>query len=264
MFRICTCLPQFRKDMILSRVLQFLVCCFGISFSIWAFSASRFRNPEGFLRGEICLPISVGVALIILGFALTGRLKRFAFWLALALVGQAVALQMIDAGPLIHYQHYRPLDWLLTGNHPLLLVFLAVQTVLVVLGIKTRWSKLRVWIGRTFKVWQLLAVGVIFFFSSAALSRDVRFYATEVFFASFIQAISLGNILLMVWAFPDEALASLKEKFDKWLGQPGVEDQGSRADDRGSIICNPQSTFHNPKGKSGGIDRFALLAASGC
>ena len=32
---------------------------------------------------------------------------RSAKWLVLALFGQAAALQLIDAGVLIHYQHYR-------------------------------------------------------------------------------------------------------------------------------------------------------------
>ena len=27
-------------------------------------------------------------------------------WLALAVIGQIASLQLIDAGPLIHYQHY--------------------------------------------------------------------------------------------------------------------------------------------------------------
>jgi len=83
----------------------------------------------------------------------------------------------------------------------------------------------------------------------------------------------VATIVLMVWAFPDEALVSLREKFDKWLGQPEVEDRGSRADDPGLTIRNPQSparavrsklhwaASHNPKGKPYGIDSFALLAA---
>ena len=200
------------------------------------------------------MPFAVGLALMILALTITSRFKKFAGWFVLALVGQAVALQMINAGPSIHYQHYKPVEYLLTGTHPLLLIFLAVQTVLVVVGIKTRWSKLRIWIGRTFKVWQLLAVGLIFFFAGATVSREIPFYVAEIFFASFVQTINLGNILLMVWAFPEEAFASLKEKFDKWLGQPGAED-------RGSIIGNPQSIFHNPKREPGTIDRFALLAA---
>src|SRR3990170_4908041 len=140
------------KDMILSRARQLLLWSLGISFFVWACLDPRFRDAEGFLTGGFCLPVAVGVALMIVGWAVTGRMGRFAFWFAVALVGQAVALQMIEAGPLIHYQHYKPFDRLLTETHPLLLIYLVVQSALVVASLRTRWPNIRAWIGHTFKV----------------------------------------------------------------------------------------------------------------
>jgi hypothetical protein len=241
-------IKNLNRDIILFRVLQLLIWSFGIFFFFWGFFDPRFRDVEGFFKGQFCLPLAFGLGLMMLGLAITSRLRKFGCWFLLALVGQAVALQMIDAGPTIHYQHYRPLGWLLTGAHPLLLVFLGAQTVIVVAGIKSQWSKIRAGMGRVFKPWQFLGIGLIVVFSSAALSRDIRFYAAEVLFASFIQAISLGNVLLMVWALPEETLGLLKQKFDKLLGQPGFTGRGSEVS-------------HSPKGEIGGIDRFALLAA---
>src|SRR5574342_596852 len=82
----------------LLRVFQVLAWIFGICFVAWAFTDAGFRNAEGFLWGTFCLPFSSGIALIILGWAVARRFKQFAIWFALALVGQAVALQMIEAG----------------------------------------------------------------------------------------------------------------------------------------------------------------------
>src|SRR5262245_8639454 len=96
----------------------------------WAQMDPRFRNAEGYLRGEYCLPMAMGVALFLLGCSVSREWRRFAAWLALALVGQAVALQMIDAGQAIRYQHYRPLPRLLESSTsgPWLLAFLGAQT----------------------------------------------------------------------------------------------------------------------------------------
>ncbi|MFX0194693.1 MAG: glycosyltransferase family 39 protein [Candidatus Hodarchaeota archaeon] len=205
--------------MILSRFLQFFICSTGISFFVWAYVDPQFRNIEGFLQGEFCLPIAVGMALIIFGLAGSGRLKRAAFWFALALVGQAVALQMIDAGPFIRYQHYKSFDHLLIEMHPLVLIFLAVQTAFVVAGLRIRWLKIRAWLGRTFKTWQLLGVALVFFLSSATVSSKVPIYVTELFFAAFVQTVNLGNIVLMVWALPEETVALLKQRLERLFGQ---------------------------------------------
>ena len=89
--------------LLLLRILMWLS---GISFFTWAHADPRFRDAEGFLSGGYCLPVVVGVAFIVVGAAVTGRMRRSAFWFSLALVGQAVALQLIEAGPFIRYQHY--------------------------------------------------------------------------------------------------------------------------------------------------------------
>jgi len=225
--------------MILTPVLRLLLCSSGISLFAWAFFDPRFRDGEGFLEGGFCLPVAVGVALVILGWAAAGRLKRFAFWFALALVGQAVALQLIEAGPHIRYQHYKPFDRLLTETHPLLLVYLTLQTALVVAGLRTRWPKIRAWLGRTFKVWQLSGVGLVFFLSSATVSREVPVYVTGLFFAALVQTVNLGNIVLMAWALPEETLVWLKQRFERLFGQPAQRDAG----------------------EPGGVDRLAVLAA---
>ena len=228
-----------RKPMSVRRGLQLLGWSCGIFFFVWAYVDPRFRDAEGLLAGTFCLLIAVGVALMILGCAVTGPFRKTAFWFGLALVGQAVALQMIDAGQLIHYQHYIPLNRLLTETHPALMIYLAMQAVLVMAGIRARWPHIQAWIGRVFKPWQLFGVGLIFLLSSATVSRDIPMYIAELFFATFVQAVNLGNIVLMVWTLPAEALPALKKRFASLFGQPG----------RGDV------------GESSGADGFAVLAA---
>lgn len=219
------------------RIFQFLMWLSGICFVAWSLFGSRFRDAEGFLKGGFCLPVSICIALFILSFAVKGRLKRSAFWFALTLVGQAVALQLINAGPIVRYQHYKSFDRILTDTNPLLMIFLVVQTILVVVGFKRVWVGIRRWIGKNFKIWQLLTIGAVFGLSSATVSRELSIYTTELPFATFIQTLNLASIVLMVWYFPEEMLVSLKRTFDKLLRKT-----------------------ENAEG-AGSIDRFAIIAA---
>lgn len=230
----------FRKDKVLSRVLQFLIWIVGICFFFWALADPRFRGPEGFLEGGFCLPISVGIALVLLGCGVAGRFRKFAFWFALALTGQAVALQLIEAGPYVRYQHYKTIYHLLTGTHPIILALLIVQIVAVVVGLRTRWPTIRNWVGSNFKVWQLFGIGLVFFLSSATVSQEISRYAVELLFASFVQAVNLGNIILLVWTLPEDTLDPLSKKFANLFGKH------NKGNDSVDTIR---------------IDRFAILAA---
>jgi len=231
----------FTKRVIIFRVLQ--VCLFfgGVFCFAWAHFAPRFRGPEGFVNGQFCLPISVGVAMIILGFALTGKLRKFACWFVLALVGQAVTLQIIEAGPHAQQQHYiaRPLSRLLTEDHPFLVIYLSMQTAFVLAGMRHRWAEIRAWFANNFKSWKLLGAGFLFFLSSATLSRHIDDYLSELFLASLLQTINLGNIVLVVWTLPEAFLLSVRKTFNRWL-------------------------FYKKEGDAAGachIDRFVILAA---
>lgn len=188
------------------RVVQLLICSGGVSSIAWAFVAPRFRDAEGFAKGEIGLPITLGVALFILGIAIAGSYLRVAAWLALALVGQAVALQLINAGSLIHYQHYKPLTRVLTEGNLLLIAYLVAQTVLVVVGLRRHWTQIHGWLSSKVKILRLVGVSIVFVLSSAALSRDIAVYISELVFATIVQAVSLGTLFLVVWSIPEERL----------------------------------------------------------
>ena len=117
---------------------------------LWAASDPRFRDAEGFFDTPFCLPLACSIACLPLGWALDRRWRRFCLWIALALLSQAAGLQLIDAGPRIHYQHYLGWDELLAGTNRLLLAFLGLQTVCVVLGIWARPHQFPLGCGATF------------------------------------------------------------------------------------------------------------------
>ena len=56
---------------------------------------------------------AVVLALVVLLVTARSRARTAGLWLAVAAVGQAAALQLIDAGTRLHYQHTRTLDRML-------------------------------------------------------------------------------------------------------------------------------------------------------
>ncbi|MEJ2704472.1 MAG: hypothetical protein P8Z79_18715 [Sedimentisphaerales bacterium] len=221
------------------RLLRPISLFLGIAFVVWALFDPRFHDTEGFLEGGFCLPFSAGVALILSGWTITGRYREFSFWFALALVSQAATFQLMEAGPHAGYQHYKTIDRILRDTHPLILALLIVQIVAVVGGLARRWPAIRNWITHHFKAWQVFGIGLACFLSSAAASFGISRYVTELVFATFIQAVSLGNIVLMAWALPAEALISWRQRLDRFFSQ----------------------SSNRNLGESGRIDRVALLAA---
>lgn len=201
------------------RITQGLLCLLALVSVAWSVADPRFRDAEGFLKGTFCLPVAVGVALMILGLAITGPLKRCAFWFSLALAGQAVMLQIIDAGKAMKYQHARPFD------HPVFVAFLGLQTVIVVVGYRSRAGLLWSWIRLHFKPWQLLGIGLFFFLTSATLAADLSVYLRELPYATFMQTVSLANIVLVAWTVPPEAIAWFKRRSEKLFGPIGEEQE---------------------------------------
>jgi 4-amino-4-deoxy-L-arabinose transferase-like glycosyltransferase len=230
--------PVDNKNRLPLNLYSLLPIAFGAILIIYASLNSHFRDSEGALTGRFCLPLAIGASLILIGGLTRSGWKDFAGWLALAVTGQAVSLQMIDAGRLIHFQHYRSLSELL-NKEPLLLVFFATQTVLVALGIGRRLITIKKWLGKTFARWQLLVIALLMFVSGAAVTRDASVYLTSLFVAAFVQFVSLANIVLLIWSVPNESLAWLQKNITRLLGESASEETKKQI----------------------GFDRFAWVAA---
>jgi hypothetical protein len=139
---------------------------------------------------------------------------RFVGWVVLVVFGQVSALQLIDAGPTLHFQHYRPL----TQGQPLFVAMLLVETICVSVGILNRRAQIWAWLRDTFRAWQLAAIGTIFVVSSAALSRDAMAYAIELPLAVAVQLVNVGAIILLAWSIPPRLVSWFERLGEQILG----------------------------------------------
>jgi hypothetical protein len=127
----------------------------------------------------------------------SGKTKSFVLWTLLEIVGQFATLRLIDAGNLLHYQHYRIFD-----GPPLFLVILSIQSLFVFFAIFQTRTNILKWLKETFQWWQVGLILFLFVISSAALSSQLSVYFTELFFGSFVQFVHLMNIVLITMNFP--------------------------------------------------------------
>lgn len=158
-----------------------------------------------------------------------------AAWFALFLAGQIATLLQIEAGPLVRYQHYPPLRRLLFDSHPAAIAVFAAQVLAVALGLVRARATVGSMLSRA-KGWPVLVVGLVFVLTSATLSRSVTDYAGELLFASLVQLVHLGNVLLILAHLPETWLGRIENLANRLLGP------------RGDGVSEP-----------GGPDRFAWI-----
>jgi 4-amino-4-deoxy-L-arabinose transferase-like glycosyltransferase len=219
------------------RLQRYLSWFIGIVIIAWAVQSPYFRGLDGSLKGTICLPIAIGLGLLIVGWGSVGNQKYFSMWLALALIGQAASLQLIDAGATIHWQHFKtPAQMVMPENFPALTVVIC-QLLFVTLGIRNRWTAISEWVGDHFKPWQIWAVALFIFLASSAVQRNVSLYLADFLSAVIIVLVNLGNIVLVAWSIPENLLANFQKKWNVVFGSV------------------------NPGEKAGKVDRFAMLGA---
>ncbi len=204
----------------------------------WAWLDPRFRDAEGLLDGSFCLPLAASFASLLLGLSAGGPLARSARWLALAMVGQAIGLQLVEAGSLVGYQHYRTFpDLLSDAPGRILLALFATQGLLVALGWTRIWERARAAFPRILSRGGWVVVGLVFTLTSATLSREATRYVSELGFATLVQVVNVANLVLIVAAISRRELSELGRKLGNLLDR-----EDSRA--------------------VSGIDRFALLCAA--
>ncbi len=223
---------------VLVQVLRASLVLVGIALIIWALAVPGFRDSEGNLIGTICLPLSAGVGVVFLGVMLSSSLAQAAFWLALALIGQAADLQMIRAGKTMSYQHYRLLDTLTAETPPLVLLIVALQIAIVLAALIVQRKRIWTWLREHFKLWQILGIAAVTSLFAATVSHQLSVYLQELVLAAFLQLVSLGNILLAALSIPAGSLVRLRQKIDRLWGKVVPQEE-----------------------KPAGLDQFAWLAA---
>jgi 4-amino-4-deoxy-L-arabinose transferase-like glycosyltransferase len=200
------------------NIFSILPVAAGFVLIVWSGLSNNFRDSENVLNAKFCLPLAIGFALILIGSFINTKWNKFAFWSALTLVGQASSLQMIDAGRLIHFQHYRSFSELVSQD-VLALTLFALQIVLVAFGISKRLPVLKNRIGKNFALWQIILVALFLIFTGAAVTPDVSIYATSLVTAAVVQFVNLVNIVLVAGAVPDESVVWVREKIELLLGK---------------------------------------------
>jgi hypothetical protein len=199
---------RFRSSVLILRIFLALT---GILLLVLACFAKPFRNLEGDLTSLVCLPVAIGLACLFLVWSAGRSYGSFNLWFVLGLVGQAVTLQIIDAGNRLHYQHYLNLAEVVK-NQPWLFLWLIGQAVFVALGIYNRKESLGSFIRKHFRTWQLIGILLGLILTSTALSRSFVQYAAELAFASFLLLLQGLTLILIAWTLPQELITVLHDK----------------------------------------------------
>lgn len=201
------------------RLLRFLAWGLSCFFFIWVSVDPQFYDSEGFLAGTACLPVSLGVGLLLLGCFFRKECWQSACWFTLALAGQASSLQLIVAGIKPGFQHYKPVQAIVMNTHPLVLGILALQILLITTFLPSIWPMTRAWAIRTFKPWQVVSIATICVIPAVAGSRQITTYALELCTAAFLQLLNVANITLAVWALPNGLRSWWRDRCVTWLTQ---------------------------------------------
>jgi hypothetical protein len=163
---------------------------------------------------------------------LTGR---GAVWLLVALLVQAAALLLAEAGPSVRYQHYPVYGDLISIRGAVLIGVLGLQAILVVLAFRRHLGPLVTWARTVFRPWQLILAFAVFVVTSSAPSRSLLQYAYELVLASGIQILGLAAVLLFA--------------------------SGSSKDSAGRRISTGLDRLLNASEGRGGLDRLTVLTA---
>jgi 4-amino-4-deoxy-L-arabinose transferase-like glycosyltransferase len=161
-----------------------------------------------------------------------GSWKRFGFWLTVALIGQAVTLQLIDAGPSLHYQHYRLPGQLWAEGDAWLLLIVALQAILVLAGLRHHGRAILAWLAHAFRPWQIIAIALVFYLPVAPVSANPGAYIGEVAFAALLQTLNLLCLVFAVWAMPHGSMLRWAERADRMLGDDARDAAGRARLDR--------------------------------
>lgn len=154
--------------------------------------------------------------------AFTG-VTRSGAWIALGLIGRAAALQLIEAGPTVRYQHYAPPEMLLSRDRVGLFAIVVIQAIICGVAVVRQWPSIRSWVRSRFSVWMLLCIGIVFVLAGAALSRSLSAYVFELMLAAVIQLSALITVVMAVLSLPIPALQGLWRRASDLLGpeRPG-------------------------------------------
>lgn len=146
-----------------------------------------------------------GAALAIAGVSASTPWAATGRWTALAVAGSVAALELLQAGPAVRYQH--ALDWADLTTQPLALGVLGVQGAVVTAAWLSggRLRRLGRGVGTAFGWGRLTALGIATVLLSATVNRDVAAYGREVVTGTVLALLQAATIGLAALAAPARA-----------------------------------------------------------
>jgi hypothetical protein len=179
----------------------------GVFVAALALAAPALRRPDGSLL-PLAWTVTVGGLCLVLVAASSGtRWRRCAGLLALALMGQACALGLVDAPPYAVLQHYAPWSALVTPPRSFLLLGLVIQTAIVFWSGRGLAGRTEARVLAVFPVGTTIVVLAVLGFAAAVFSREPLLYAGEVALAGWVFLVNALNLILLAAALPADVLA---------------------------------------------------------
>lgn len=165
----------------------------------------------------VLIPIAAGLSLIVMTATFSTRWQRAAFWFSIAILGQAAALQLVNAGYQLRYQHYKPLGELLQYPNVLYLAAIGVQLILVAGAMRELLPAIVRWVRENLRLWQVIVLTLCFFLPTTTVSADLSIYFSELVLASALQLLNLATIVIFANAIPAGSLPRLRESMRRLI-----------------------------------------------
>jgi hypothetical protein len=201
------------------------ICCAAATLlAVLTLTSGPFRDHEGFLTGSASFPVAAAAAAVLATLASIRGAGPAAPWIALAILGQGASLQLIDAGPWVHYERYRlVLPTTVVGR--LAIAILLVQTLLVCTALLRRRTQIASLL-KTIGVGRLVLCLVASALCAAAVAANVSAYVAELLLAAALQSINLATIVLFAAALPADVADRFRRRLAKWIA-PASSDDGN-------------------------------------
>ena len=169
------------------------------------------RDAAGFPTTPAAAFFSLAVALAVAAAGLRSTLRPAALWAAAIGVGQAASLQLVHAGPSVHYQHYRLASGGFEPFDAFCWAFLSGQALWVALALWPRRAQLRRFVALRLGLRGVALVALVFVGTAAFPSRELGDYAREVALATAVRVTLLGSVVALFVSLPEASRRALSE-----------------------------------------------------
>ncbi len=144
------------------------------------------------------------------------RVMRAGAWAAAAVIGQAAALALLKAGPLVGYQHLASFDEA-RRERPLALALSLLVVTAAAVGTATRRTAIIAWLRSVPRPWALASALIVGSLLAAAPSASAGTYAGELAVAAVLQFAILVCVVFAVAELPDARVAGVDRSLRRWL-----------------------------------------------